>query len=85
MRFMTKDTRDPFPKLSIEDQGKRHYIGDGKHICIFLPVPWTEFLTLFTSPGLQRCDSLPEKAFLKKGAVYRYLGSSGVSELNRAE
>ena len=30
MRFMTKDTRDVFPKLSLEDNGKQEYIGDGK-------------------------------------------------------
>jgi hypothetical protein len=62
MRVTTKDGRDVFPKLGLDDRG-RVYIGD----------------------GVKRCDSMPPRSFLKKGAKYRYLGSDSSSELGRAD
>lgn len=62
MRIPTTDGRDMFPKLGLEDDGRR-YIGD----------------------GIPRCDAMPAKLFLRKGAKYRYLGSSSMSVLGRAD
>lgn len=63
MKIFTKDTRDVFPKLFLEDGGVRKYIGD----------------------GIPRCDLMPPQAFLKKGATYRYLGTTGSPQLVRAD